>query len=342
MLRDFTSISIIILLIGCSSKEVVSPLYKHNSIKITAVENQRDCFLNVENKTNFDTDVLSNISIALISQFFREVKEIPIQGLQGDECIYKVSFAKTGDTTFLSFTGENLNAYGDSKMSGPDAAQQSLLKALYRSQRKSRNIICEDYGDYLEECSVLKSEQKETPIKEQKKKLKLVKILEPTEYTFTVRGILSSNVSSLVLDLPINPKMSIGGFASLGNYLSENEQVSTSYSQNGIFGLYAFDQLNVDSWGVAALYGMGNYVSLTGHNSTITATRTNFGGAGGYQWVWENGFNILAALGLENVSFSDISTNYSTHENQENKDYLEKDLSTRTEIMYYFLFGFHL
>ena len=71
MLRDFTSITIIILLIGCSSKEVVSPLYKHNSIKITAVENQRDCFLNVENKTNFDTDVLSNISIALISQFFR-------------------------------------------------------------------------------------------------------------------------------------------------------------------------------------------------------------------------------------------------------------------------------
>ena len=53
-----------------------------------------------------------------------------------------------------------------------------------------------------------------------------------------------------------------------------------------------------------------------------------------------NGFNILAALGLENVSFSDISTNYSTHENQENKDYLEKDLSTRTEIMYYFLFDF--
>ena len=335
-------ISILLLFVGCSFDQPTPTSVTPKRVKKSSAETQKSCFLNVENKTNFDTDVLSNISIALISQFFREVKEIPIQGLQGDECIYKVSFAKTGDTTFLSFTGENLNAYGDSKMSGPDAAQQSLLKALYRSQRKSRNIICEDYGDYLEECSELKSEQKETPIKEQKKKLKLVKILEPTEYTFTVRGILSSNVSSLVLDLPINPKMSIGGFASLGNYLSENEQVSTSYSQNGIFGLYAFDQLNVDSWGVAALYGMGNYVSLTGHNSTITATRTNFGGAGGYQWVWENGFNILAALGLENVSFSDISTNYSTHENQENKDYLQKDLSTRTEIMYYFLFGFHL
>ena len=119
--------------------------------------------------------------------------------------------------------------------------------------------------------------------------------------------------------------MIIGGFASLGYYLSENDQVSTSYSQSGIFGLYALDQLNVDSWGVAALYGIGNYVSLTGHNSTITAKRTCFGGAGSYQWVWGNGFNILAGLDLENVSISDIFSNYSTYENQENKDYLEKD-----------------
>jgi len=335
-------ISILLLFVGCSFDQPTPTSVTPTRIKTSSAETQESCFLIVENKTEFDNDVLSNISVALISQFFREVKEIPIQGLQGDECIYKVSFAKTGDTTFLTFTGENLNAYGDSKMSGSDAAQQSLLKALYRSQRNRRNIICEDYGEYLEECLEQKQEQKEIKKIEEKKKLKLVKLFKQTEYTFTVRGILSSNVSSLVLDLPINPKISIGGFASLGNYLSENDQVSTSYSQNGIFGLYAFDQLNVDSWGVAALYGMGNYVSLTGHNSTITATRTNFGGAGGYQWVWENGFNILAALGLENVSFSDISTNYSTHENQENKDYLEKDLSTRTEIMYYLLFGFHL
>ena len=141
-----------IAFVGCSFDQTTPATVTPKRVKKSSAETQKSCFLNVENKTIFDTDVLSNISIALISQFFREVKEIPIQGLQGDECIYKVSFAKTGDTTFLSFTGENLNAYGDSKMSGPDAAQQSLLKALYRSQRKSRNIICEDYGDYLEEC----------------------------------------------------------------------------------------------------------------------------------------------------------------------------------------------
>ena len=342
MLERYVLISILLLVVGCSTELVTPTSGTPSLIKTDSAETKGSCFLLVENKTEFDNDVLSNISIALISQFFREVKEVPIQGLKGDECVYKVSFAKTGDTTFLSFTGENLNAYGDSKMSGSDAAQQSLLKALYRSQRNKRKIICEDYGDLLEECSELKSEQKETPKIEQKKKLKLVKLIEPTEYTFTVRGILSSSLSSLVLDMPINPKMSIGGFVGLGNYLSENEEVSSSYSQNGIFGLYAFDQLNMDTWGVAALYGTGNYISVTSYNSTITASRTNFGSGGGYQWVWENGFNILTALGLENVSYTSINTEYSSNEPQVNKDYLEKDLSTRTEISYYLLFGFHL
>jgi len=342
MVQRFVLISILLLVVGCSNEQVTPKSDTPTPIKTNSTETQRSCFLLVENKTEFDNDVLSNISIALISQFFREVKEMPIQGLQGGECIYKVSFAKTGDTTFLSFTGENLNAYGDSKMSGADAAQHALLKALYRSQRNKRNIICEDYGDYLEECSDLKLEQKETPKIEQKKKLKLIKLVEPTEYTFTVRGILLSSFSSLALDMPINPKMSVGGFVGEGNYLSQNEQVSTSYSQNGIFGVYAFDQLNMDTWGVAALFGTGNYISVTGYNSNITASRTNFGGGGGYQWVWENGFNILTALGLENVSYTSINKEYSSNEPQVNKDYLEKDVSTRTELTYYLLFGFHL
>ena len=77
--------------------------------------------------------------------------------------------------------------------------------------------------------------------------------------------------------------MSVGGFFSLGKYLSEKEQVYTSYAQNGIFGLYAFDHLSVDTWGVAGLYGMGNYIAVTGYNSTITASSANFGGELGYQ-----------------------------------------------------------
>ena len=343
MLKLVLIIISLLLTAGCSTEQVVPEVSSSVTSKSESDStSQGSCYLLVKNKTEFDDDVLYNISIALISQFFREVNKVPLQGLKEDTCVYEVTFAKTGDTTFLSFTGKNLNSYGDSKMSGADAAQQALLKALYRSQRNKRDIICADYGEYLNECSEVKTAQKEISQTEQKEQLKLVKLFEPTEYTFTVRGILSSEYSALVLDMPINPKMSVGGFGSLGNYLSENEQVSTSYSQNGIFGLYAFDQLSVDTWGVAGLYGMGNYISVTGYNSTITASRTNFGAGGGYQWVWENGFNILTALGLENVSYTSINEEYSSNEPQVNKDYLEKDLSTRTELTYYLLFGFHL
>jgi len=342
ILKIFTTISILLIIVGCSTEKVIPTDSTPTQIKTDSTVSQESCYLLVKNKTDFDDDVLSNISIALISQFFREIKKIPIQGLKEDACIYEVTFAKTGDTTFLSFTGKNLNSYGDSKMSGADAAQQALLKALYRSQRNKREVICEDYGEYLEECSELKSEQKETPGIKKKKSLKLEKLFKPTEYTFTVRGVLSSGYSALVLDMPINPNMSVGGFGSLANNLSDNKQVSTSYSQNGLFGLYAFDQLNVDSWGIAGLYGTGNYVAVTGYNSTATASRTNFGGGAGYQWVWENGFNILTALGLENVSYTSITKEYSSNEPQVNKVYLENDLSTRTESTFYILFGFHL
>ena len=343
MLKLVLIIISLLLTAGCSTEQVVPEVSSSVTSKSESDStSQGSCYLLVKNKTEFDDDVLYNISIALISQFFREVNKVPLQGLKEDACVYEVTFAKTGDTTFLSFTGKNLNSYGDSKMSGADAAQQALLKALYRSQRNKRDIICADYGEYLDECSEVKTAQKESPRIKNKKSLKLEKLFKPTEYTFTVRGILSSEYSALVLDMPINPKMSVGGFGSLGNYLSENEQVSTSYSQNGIFGLYAFDQLSVDTWGVAGLYGMGDYISVTGYNSTITASRTNFGAGGGYQWVWENGFNILTALGLENVSYTSINEEYSSNEPQVNKDYLEKDLSTRTELTYYLLFGFHL
>jgi hypothetical protein len=343
MLKLVLIIISLLLIAGCSTGQVVPEVSSSVTSKSESDStSQGSCYLLVKNKTEFDDDVLSNISIALISQFFREINKIPIEGIQSDACVYEVTFAKTGDTTFLSFTGNSLNSYGDSKMSGADAAQQALLKALYRSQRNKRDIICADYGEYLEECSEVKTSKKESTRNEKKNNLKLEKLFKSTEYTLTVRGILSSEYSALVLDMPLNPKMSAGGFASLGNYLSGNKQVSTSYSQNGLFGLYSFDQLDVDSWGVAGLYGLGNYVAVTGSNSTITASRTNFGGGGGYQWVWENGFNILTAVGLENISYTSINTEYSSTESQLNKDYLEKDLSTRTEQTFYLLFGFHL
>jgi len=114
------------------------------------------CYVAVESSEEFDLSLLSNISVSLISQFLREVEPIPPEGIPNDSCLYDISVTKKGDTTFVTFVGNNLNSYGDSKLSGSDGFQQSILKSLYRSLREKRDLICEDYGTFLEECGGLK------------------------------------------------------------------------------------------------------------------------------------------------------------------------------------------
>ena len=63
--------------------------------------------------------------------------------------------------------------------------------------------------------------------------------------------------------------------------LAKNYQRSNKFVQfmpRMVFSLYAFDQLSLETWGVAGLYGMENYIPVTGYNLTITASRANFGG----------------------------------------------------------------
>ena len=106
----------------------------------------------VDSSEEFSPTLLSNISVSIISQFLREVEPIPPAGVSMDSCLYQISVSKEQDTTFVTFKGKNLNSYGDSKLSGTDGFQQSLLKALFRSLRDKRKLICEDYGTLLEEC----------------------------------------------------------------------------------------------------------------------------------------------------------------------------------------------
>ena len=73
MLERYVLISILLLVVGCSTELVTPTSGTPSLIKTDSAETKGSCFLLVENKTEFDNDVLSNISIALISQFFREV-----------------------------------------------------------------------------------------------------------------------------------------------------------------------------------------------------------------------------------------------------------------------------
>jgi len=93
-----------------------------------------------------------------------------------DTCIYHIDAVKVKETTFVTFKGKNLNSFGDSKLSGPDGFQESVLKALYRALEDKRKLICDTNGEFIEKCGgVVKkipAEKIET-IREMKKKYDL-------------------------------------------------------------------------------------------------------------------------------------------------------------------------
>ena len=150
-------------------------------------QSKETCYVVVDSSEEFNPSLLSNISVSIISQFLREVEPIPPEGVSMDSCFYQISVSKEQDTSFVTFKGKNLNSYGDSKLSGTDGFQQSLLKSLYRSLRDKRKLICEDYGDFLsKECSSI---NKEMVVEEQivEKPLVVEKKVEPKPAVVVVR-----------------------------------------------------------------------------------------------------------------------------------------------------------
>ena len=114
---------------------------------------EKPCYISVNSSDEFNQTLLSNISISIISQYFKEIKPFPPGGLSGsDNCIYDVTVSSEGGRTFVTLQGKDMNSFGDSNFVGIDGFQQSLLKSLYRSLSDKRKLICEGYGEYLVEC----------------------------------------------------------------------------------------------------------------------------------------------------------------------------------------------
>ena len=153
-MRHILIIIFSLLLLGCVKKQT-SPVF---------VQSDEKCYVVVESSEDFDPSLLSNVSISLISKFLRDVENIPPSGVSSDSCQYQISVTKNNDTTFVTFKGEGLNSYGDSKLSGSDGFQQSILKSLYRSLKDKRDIICEDYGSMLEECGEVIVEKRQSGV----------------------------------------------------------------------------------------------------------------------------------------------------------------------------------
>ena len=79
MMKRYVLISVLLLLVGCSIEQATPIVNKTAKIKTDSAETQESCYLIVNNKTEIDDEVLTNISLALIAQCFKEIKKVPIE-----------------------------------------------------------------------------------------------------------------------------------------------------------------------------------------------------------------------------------------------------------------------
>jgi len=142
--------------IGLSKKKEQAPREQETDEKSVFVQAEEKCYVGVQSSIDFEPSILSIISISLISKFVSEVEQVPPDGIPTDSCQYQISVTKINDTTIVNFRGEGLNSSGDSKLSGLDGFQQSILKSIYRSFKNKRGLICRDYATLLEECGEIK------------------------------------------------------------------------------------------------------------------------------------------------------------------------------------------
>jgi len=105
----------------------------------------------VDSSEHFNNLLISKVPVSLISQYVKNVKNLPPEGARLDACIYEVSVNKVEKTTIVTLKGDSLNSYGDSKLSGIDGFQQSIIRSFYRSLEDTREKICLEYGYILEE-----------------------------------------------------------------------------------------------------------------------------------------------------------------------------------------------
>ena len=150
--------------IGLIKKKEQAPRKQEADEKSVFVQSDEKCYVAVQSSIDFEPSLLSIISISLISKFVSEVEQVPPGGISTDSCQYQISVTKINDTTVVTFRGEGLNSSGDSKLSGLDGFQQSILKSIYRSLKNKRGLICQDYATLLEECSEIKIKKRQSGV----------------------------------------------------------------------------------------------------------------------------------------------------------------------------------
>ncbi len=113
------------------------------------------CYLTVMARGEYDELSVSSFSTSLISKFHKRVIEPPASGISStEECVYEVRVDSREFTTLVTISSKDLNTSGDSKATGNEGLQESILRALYNGLSNKREEICQSYGEKLVECGV--------------------------------------------------------------------------------------------------------------------------------------------------------------------------------------------
>ena len=68
--------------------------------------NENDCYVDLENKTKIDNDLILNISMSIISKFVTKIMPPPASGISyKNDCFYRVSYKLLEMNYFLLFQG---------------------------------------------------------------------------------------------------------------------------------------------------------------------------------------------------------------------------------------------
>ena len=117
---------------------------------------ERKCYIDLENKTNIEDDLIINISMSIIGKFVTKIMPSPVSGINfNKDCFYRVSLQKVGDELFLTFSGEGLKSFGSSTKSESEGFKEALVLALLRGVEDEREKICREYGKDLEDCKTI-------------------------------------------------------------------------------------------------------------------------------------------------------------------------------------------
>ena len=118
--------------------------------------NENDCYVDLENKTKIDNDLILNISMSIIGKFVTKIMPPPVTGISyKKDCFYRVSLQTAGDELFLTFSGEGLKSFGNSTKKGSEGFKEALVLALLRGVEDQREKICREYGKDLEDCKTI-------------------------------------------------------------------------------------------------------------------------------------------------------------------------------------------